>query len=478
MERRYELRLQQMLAQAEVAPELIRGLLARLEAFVEPFAATLNAAEQQRHVAEYLAGLLSKLKHKTGEAIAYLHDQERQGLQKFLGHVPWDHRPLLATLARQVGADLGEPDAVLVLDPSAFAKKGTKSVGVARQWCGRLGKVENCQVGVFLAYASRKAHALVNVRLYLPKEWARDRRRCKAAGVPKTVRFRTRQQLALEMLEECGGALPHAWVAGDDEMGRPAGFRRDLQARGERYLLGVPSNTLVRDLDAPPPAYAGRGRRPKTPFARLDRWRSGVPQGGWTEVTVRDGEKGPLVVEALKRRVAARTATGGTGPEELLFVTRERQADNSFKHDYYLSNAGAGTPLPELARVAKAAHRVEECLEGAKGEAGLADYQVRNWIAWHHHQTLALLAAWFLNREARRGKNPDARPDDTAVAARDRGIDRGTPRGEHAVLALPALHPLAAPQRTRSVLSPSLAQGHATIEESSEDVVDTVELLG
>ncbi len=275
MERRYELRLEQMLAQAEVSPEAMRGLLKRLETFVEPFAAALTEPEQRRHAAEYMTGLLSKLERKTGEAIASLHDQERQGLQKFVGHVPWDHRPLLATLARQVGADLGEPDGVIVFDPSAFPKKGTKSVGVARQWCGRLGKVDNGQVGVFLVYVSRTEHALVNARLSLPKEWAKDRPRRLAAGVPKEVKFRTRQQLALEMLDECGRRLPHVWVTGDDEMGRPSGFRRELQRRGERYLLGAPSNTLIRDLEVPLPEYAGRGRRPKTPFARLDLWRSG-----------------------------------------------------------------------------------------------------------------------------------------------------------------------------------------------------------
>jgi SRSO17 transposase len=456
MERRYELRLEQMLAQAEVAPEAMGDLLTRLEAFVEPFAASLTEAEQRRHAAEYMTGLLSKLERKTGEAIAYLHDQERQGLQKFLGHVPWDHRPLLATLVRQVGADLGESDAVLVFDPSAFPKKGTKSVGVARQWCGRLGKVESCQVGIFLAYVSRKGHALVDLRLYLPKEWAQDRPRRKAAGVPEAIKFRTRQQLALEMLDGCGKDLPHAWVAGDDEMGRPAGFRRDLQGRGERYLLGVPSNTLIRDLEVPPPAYAGRGRRPKTPFARLDRWRSGVPQEGWVTIEARDGEKGPLVIEALKRRVQARTPTGGTGPEELLFVTRERQADKTYKFDYYLSNADPETPLSELARVAKAAHRIEECLERAKGEAGLADYQVRNWIAWHHHQTLALLAAWFLIRETRRGKNPDPRDDATATPPDDRRLDRGIPRREQPVLAVPPQYPLAAAQRASQALPSSL----------------------
>jgi len=424
MQRRYEARLEQMMAQAEVAPELMRGLLKRLETFAEPFTGSFTGTQHRRPVAEYMTGLLSKLERKTGEAIAYLHDQERQGLQKFVGEVPWDHKPLLITLARQVGKDLGEADAVLVFDPSAFPKKGTKSVGVARQWCGRLGKVDNGQVGAFLAYVSRKGHTLVDTRLYLPTEWTKDRRRCKAAGVPKGTKSRTRHQLALEMLGECGTQLPHSWVAGDDEMGRSSRFRSDLRGRGERYLLAVPSNTLVRDLDVPPPPYTGRGRRPMSPFLRPDRWCAALPEDARTRVDVRDGEKGPLAVEVAKRRVQPRTETGGTGPEELLFVTRERQADGTIKQDYYFSNADAEAALKELARVSKAAHRIEECLKTAKGEAGLADYQVRNWIAWHHHQTLSMLAAWFLNQEARRGKNPDPGADVAATEAVDRGPDR------------------------------------------------------
>lgn len=456
MERRYELRLEQMLAQAEVSPELMQGLFDRLETFAEPFARSLEQPEQRRHAAAYMTGLLSRLPRKSGEAIAYLHDQRRQGLQNFVGAVPWDHKLLLATLARQVGEDLGEPDAVIVFDPSAFAKKGTKSAGVARQWCGRLGKVENCQVGIFMAYVSRKEHALVDTRLYLPTEWTKDRTRREEAGVPRAVRSRTRHQLALEMLDECGEALPHSWVAGDDEMGRPSGFRGKLRDRAERYLLGVPSNTLVRDLDVPPPEYSGRGRYPKSPFLRLDRWRAALPVDAWTRVEVRDGEKGPLVVEVITRRVQARTETGGTGPDELLFVTREAQSDGKFKHDYYLSNADPVTPLKELARVSRAAHRVEECFRRGKSEAGLGDYQVRTWRGWHHHQTLSLLAAWFLNREARRGKNPDPRVDDAAVATVARGLDRGAPQGQRVVGALSSEHALVASQRAGQALSPSL----------------------
>jgi SRSO17 transposase len=457
MERRYEVRLEQMLVQAEVDPEVMRGLLKRLESFAEPFADSLVSPEQRRHAAEYMAGLLSKLERKTGEAIAYLHDQERQALQKFVGFVPWDHKPLLATLASQVGKDLGESDAVIVFDPSAFPKKGTKSVGVARQWCGRLGKVDNCQVGIFMAYVSRKEQALVNTRLYLPEDWTKLRSRCKAAGVPKEVKFRTRHQLSLEMLDECGKQLPHGWVAGDDEMGRSSCLRRDLQSRTERYLLAVPSNTLIRDLDISLPEYSGHGRRPMSPFLRMDRWRTALTEDSWTRMDVRDGEKGPLVIEVVKRRVRARTETGGTGPEELLFVTRERQADGTFKHDYYLSNADPEVPLAELARVSKAAHRIEQCFEHAKGEAGLADYQVRNWTAWHHHQTLSLLAAWFLNRETRRGKNPDPRADESAVARVDRRSDRGLPRRQPSDEKTSSEQPLAWSKRDRPAVPSPIA---------------------
>jgi len=455
MERRYEARLEEMVEDAEVPPEILEGMLTRLETFVEPFAEALDEPAQRRHALEYMTGLLSDLKHKTGEGIAYLHDQERQGIQKFIGHVPWDHRPLLATLATQVGEQLGEPDAVLVFDPSGFAKKGVKSVGVARQWCGRLGKVDNCQVGIYMAYVSRKEHAIVDTRLYVPQEWAKDRWRRAEAGVPETIAFQTRHEQALEMLAECGGRLPHAWVAGDDEMGRPSGFRQGLRDAQERHLLAVPSNLLIRDIEVAPPEYSGRGPHPQVPFARLDRWCRALPESGWTRIDARDGEKGPLLIESVRRRVRARTETGGTGPEELLFVTRVRQEDGTYKIDYYFSNADPRTSLEELARVAKAEHRIEECFERAKGEAGLADYQGRNWIAWHHHQTLALLAAWFLTQETRRGKNPDRCADVAATSGTHRWSDSVLSRHQSPVISLSPKHPLAKTQRTSTSLGTS-----------------------
>jgi hypothetical protein len=289
-----------------------------------------------------------------------------------------------------------------------------------------------------------------------PRSGQRIARRAEA-GVPKAIRFRTRHQLALEMLDEHGPQLPHGWVAGDDEMGRPAHVRQALRGRNQRYLLAVPSNTLIRDPEQPAPPYAGRGRRPKSPFVRVDAWCQALPEPRGTTIDVRDGTKGPLIIEVVQCRVQARTDTGGTGPDELLFITRERQGDNTFTHDYYLSNAAPDVGLAELARVAKAAHRIEECFRRATGAAGLGDYPVRNWIAWHHHQTLARLAAWFLNQETRRGKNPDRGADDTPTATTGRRHDRGVAPGQHAPHELPPSHALVGTQRTSEILRPSLA---------------------
>jgi SRSO17 transposase len=406
MERRFAARLKELVDDATVSPAVVRDMLPRLERFVRPFAALLATPEQQTHLHEYVSGLVSDLKRKNVEEIAYYHDQDRQALQKFIGQAAWDHRPHLLELARQVGVEIGEADGVIVFDPSGFPKKGNASVGVQRQWCGRLGKIDNCQVGVYMGYVSRIEHALVDLRLYLPKEWANKKKRRKKAGVPKEIRFQTRHELALEMLQEKGALLPHTWVAGDDEMGRSSKFRGDLRASSERYLLAVPSNTLIRDCEVEPPPYSGRGPRPKVPFQRVDRWAAALPASAWQTIEVRPGEKGPLATQIVKRRVQAKEGRK-TGPEEILVVTREQQAEGSFKHDYYLSCAAAETPLEEFARVTKAAHRIEECIKRAKKEAGLADYEVRTWEGWHHHQTLSLLATWFLIKETRRGKKMD-----------------------------------------------------------------------
>ncbi len=462
MERRYRIRLDELLIDAEVCTGLLRGVMPRLEEFLQPFLGAMRSAEQKTNAKYYISGLMSDLDSKDVESIAYLHDRERQGLQKFIGQSAWDHRPSLAELVRQVASELGESDGVLVFDPSAFPKQGTESVGVQRQWCGRLGKIENCQVGIYLGYVSRRDHALVDMRLYLPKGWANRRRRRNKVGVPAEIRFRTRHELMLEMLDERGSLLPHAWIAGDDELGRSSWFRQELRSRNECYLLAVPSNTLVRDLTAPDPPYRGRGHRPRLPFTRVDRWCTGIAESAWQTIEVRDGEKGPLRTQAVRRLVQARTEGKASELAEFLVVFRERQEDGTWKHDYLLSCAPLATPLGEFARVFKAQHRIEESLKRAKGEAGLADYQVRTWEGWHHHQTLSLMATWFLTQETRRGKNPDTGADRSPGANPDRWYAEsllGLPsRGVHS----PQYQPPTPAQRGSEILPLETAQSLAT----------------
>lgn len=171
-----------------------------------------------------------------------------------------------------------------------------------------------------------------------------------------------------------------------------------MTSRGERHLLAVPSNTTVRDLEAPVPA----GKRAR-PFQQVRHWAAALPPEAWTRIDVRDAHHGPLVVEVAMARVVAKTDRKRIGPEEVLLVLRVVEPSGALKYDYYLSNAAADTPCEEFARVAKAEHRIEECIQRAKSEAGLADYEVRSWVGWHHHQTLSLISIWFLVQEARRG---------------------------------------------------------------------------
>jgi len=424
MEARYATRKNQLLAECQIAPEIFDQVMPRLHTFMEPFVDTWGGQALYQHAHTYVCGLLSDVERKNVESIAYRFGQERLPLQRFIGWADWDDHPLRQELLPQVAHHLGHDDGVLVFDPSAFAKSGTESVGVARQWCGRLGKVDNCQVALSLGYVSAKGHTLVDMRLYLPKEWTQDKPRLDKAGVPPAQRgYRTRHQLALDMLEKDGASLPHGWIAGDDAMGRPYWFRRRLDRLGERSLLAVPGNTLMRDLEAAPPTYSGSGRHPQRPWQRVDAWSASLDESAWKRIDVRDGSKGPLVVDVVKRRVVARTPRRQQGDEELVVVLRYRDRDNQqvVKVDFYLSNAEPGTPLWQLARVAKAEHRIEECLQRSKSEAGLADYEVRHWTGWHHHQTLSLLATWFLVTETLRGEKMDASDDVTADTGGHRG---------------------------------------------------------
>src|SRR5438132_3775858 len=324
----WTLRQEELLRDCIVCPDVFNSIVDRLCAFVVPYQHALETEAGQRHVPLYLEGLLSHLPRKNAEEIAALVDVERLVLQEFIGTAPWDHRPLVQVLVGQVVQRLGEPDGIIAFDPSSFPKRGTHSVGVKRQWCSHRGKVDNCQVGVFMGYVSRLDHALLDFRLSLPKEWARDEPRRRACHVPEDVSYRTRHAQCLEMLDAWGEQVPHGWVTGDDELGRHTQFHQQLCERGERYVLGVPCNTTIRDLEAPGPVYQGRGRPPKPPWQSVTVWRHALDPDAWAHLTVRDGEKGPVGIEIVTRRVQTRLERKRTGPEEWLVVTRRPLADD------------------------------------------------------------------------------------------------------------------------------------------------------
>ena len=410
-----------------VSPDVFTSMVDRLRDFVAPYQRALETEAGRRNVHLYLAGLLSHLARKNTEQIAALVDIERLVLQEFIGTAPWDHRPLVTVLVGQVVGQLAEPDGIIAFDPSSFPKRGTHSVGVKRQWCGHRGKVDNCQVGVFMGYVSRHDHALLDFRLSLPEEWARDESRRQTCHVPEDVSYRTRHAQCLDMLDLWGAQVPHGWVTGDDELGRHTRFRHDLRERGERYVLGVPCTTTVRDLEAPLPAYAGRGRRPKALWHSVTAWRQSLHPTAWRRLTVRDGEKGPVAIEMVTRRVQTRLERKRMGPEEWLVVTRRPLADDrtlepkaspdatdhdtQHRYQYYLTPTGESEAalkepsLGELARVIKAGACIEASFKRGKGEVGMDEYQVRTWQGWHHHMALSLMAVWFLIGETHRGQS-------------------------------------------------------------------------
>ena len=227
-------RREELLRDCLVSPAVFHQMVDRLGEFVMPYQQALETEASQRNVHRYLQGLLSHLPGKNAEDIATFVDVERQVIQDFIGTTPWDHRPLVNVLVGQVAERLGDPEGVIAFDPSSFPKRGTPSVGVKRQWCSHRGKVDTCQVGVCMGYVSRHDHALLDFRLSLPEEGARDEQRRQAGHVPPEVQYHTRHEQCLERLDLWGDQVPHGWVTGADELGRHTRFREELRQRGER----------------------------------------------------------------------------------------------------------------------------------------------------------------------------------------------------------------------------------------------------
>jgi SRSO17 transposase len=346
--------------------------------------ALFGRAEPRRQAGLYLEGLLSAVERKNGWQLAeHLGDARPWRTQRLLSHVQWDHVQWDEEAARDlcrayVVASLADREGVPIVDETGFLKKGTKSAGVARQYSGTAGRVENCQIGVFPAYASGKGHALIDRELYLPKEWAEDPARCKAAGIPKKVAFATKPELARRMITRAIAAgVPFAWVLGDEVYGSDRRLRLDLEPQERPFVLAIRSNEkLWSTLD---------DRIGQHTAAALA---AAVPQGAWQRLSAGAGAKGERFYDWARVRLMRLQQPPW---EHWLLVRRHPSKPDQLA--YYVVFGPADTTL---ARVAGRRWAIEECFEAAKQEVGLADYEIRSRHGWYRHITLAMLALAFL----------------------------------------------------------------------------------
>jgi SRSO17 transposase len=388
---------QALLNDAVLTVEQVVEISKRLEPFLQRYWPLFQRSEQRTNAQHILEGKLTSLSRKTCQPIAHHLGVRREVLQDFIGVSPWEDPLILAELRKHVGEVWNGPNGVLFGDGSAFPKKGHHSCGVKRQYCGRLGKVENCQLGIFLGYGCRYGHTLLTHRLFLPKEWANDPQRREETGVPKEVVYQETWEIFLDQVDECKD-VPHAWVTADAEFGRAYHCRQGLRDRHERYVVDVRNDMLIRDLRATPPERKGhRGPQPKQPWQSIEAWTESQPATAWTPFQIRAGEKRPLQVEAVQTQVQTRD-DGRVGDEERLVVIRTPNNPEA-KTWSTLSNADASVPLAEVVRGHAQRYWEEAGLQEGKGEVGLAHYEVRGWRGWHHHMTMSLLALWFLGLE-------------------------------------------------------------------------------
>jgi SRSO17 transposase len=407
-----------------MTPSEVRAAAHELVRLHDRFAPLFGRKEACAQSLVYLHGLLGGEGRKSAEPMALIFGQPPEGevsqlqvlaLQRFLTYSPWQaqdiHREIQAVFTEQlvpstVQWSLGT---VGVIDGSGFVKKGTESVGVQRQYCGRLGKKENCQVGVFLIGVTPDGCALLDDQLYLPKEWAKDKKRREKVYVPKEVRFRTEPQLGVDLLRRTrdAGMIHFDWVIADSRYGQNGTFLDGLDELEQRYVVEVPVNTTVwtEDPAGDVPPYCGQGRPPTRP--QRDAVRSvqaiaaDLPAEAWQTLKLRDGATGPLVFQFATVRVWA-VRHRRPGPAIWLVVRRSLEPDVEIK--YYVSNAPADTPLGTLALVTGCRYRVEEWFEEGKSYLGMAQYEARAWSSWHHHMSLVALSHLFVTLTRRRLK--------------------------------------------------------------------------
>jgi len=329
-------------------------------------------------------------------------DCNHQSLHHFISNSQWDEEGVISEIQRQVSELIGNPvHGSLHIDESGFPKSGKNSVGVSRQYCGRLGKVENCQVGVFLGYTLWNRRTLMDRRLYLPEDWANDPVRREQCGVPPEITFKTKAELGLEMLlaaKERG--VPFAWVGMDSFYGQQPWLLDRLDREGFIYIADVPGDTRVW-LERPevgvPTRKGERGRHPtrervigENPV-EVRKLAEELPEDAWDNIFLRDSERKEIWCDMACLRIH-QVRDGLPGPESWLIIRKEENG----KKKYQFSNASPDTKMNRLAEMSCSRYWIERALEDAKGEVGMADYEVRGWLGWHHHMTMVMLAMLFL----------------------------------------------------------------------------------
>lgn len=364
---------------------------------------TKSVIAQSRH---YLCGLMQAVKRNMERMVEVVPESNWQSMQNFISHSPWDGFSLMDQIARDANALIGaDADTCLVIDESAITKKGNKSVGVARQWNGRLGKVDNCQVGVYAALNRRDQVSLIDGRLFLPKSWTDDKERCQRAGIPRDrLEHKKKAELALEMVQSAREkGLSYHWIGADAFYGEHPEFVRQLDQAGETFMVDVHCDQTIYLEDPHPylPEHQSerRGRKPKrlktdVRSTTVAQWANSQPESSWETVFIRDSSKGALTAKVLQRRIWLWNGEEARAHCWHLIVRRENGSKNYYK--YSISNANENTSIQRLAFMQGQRFWVERAIEDAKTSAGLADYQVRHWDGWHHHMAMVMLALLFL----------------------------------------------------------------------------------
>ena len=381
------------------------------DAFHARFADLFERSESREQARKYLRGLLTEAQRKNSWQVAEaVGDPIPDRMQRLLYRVPWDADAARDRLQEFVSETFGDPQGIGVVDETGFLKKGKKSVGVARQYTGTAGKRENSQVATVLSYATKDAHVFLDRELYLPEDWARDRTRRAEARVPQEVGFATKSQQAIAMLERAWEhGVPMRWVTGDEVYGDAPRLRETIQAHGRFYVLAVSATTRVwterPEIEEPAEQTGGRPRRaPRlakgAPTARMvSEVIASLPRSAWKRLAVVEGEKGMIAYHwAHVRVVESRDQL--PGPDVWLLARRLPSTPD--KLSYYLAYAPPKTSLEMLVRVASTRYTVEQCIEEAKGETGLDEYEVRFWHSWYRHITLSMMAhAWLASIKLR-----------------------------------------------------------------------------